>query len=58
MVQRLRELMETTVNHGRELAVTQEKLAHTEEVQSLNATLEERLKEIEYLNINLRNNFV
>jgi len=53
MVQRLRELMETTVNHERELAVTQEKLAHTEEVQSLNATLEERLKEIEYLNINL-----
>ena len=53
MVQRLRELMETTVRHERELAVTQEKLAHTEEVQSLNATLEERLKEIEYLNINL-----
>lgn len=53
MVQRLRELMDTTVRHERELAVTQEKLAHTEEVQSLNATLEERLKEIEYLNINL-----
>jgi HD-GYP domain-containing protein (c-di-GMP phosphodiesterase class II) len=53
MVQRLRELMETTVRHERELAITQEKLAHTEEVQSLNSTLEERLKEIEYLNINL-----
>ena len=53
MVQRLRELMDTTVRHERELAITQEKLAHTEEVQSLNATLEERLKEIEYLNINL-----
>ncbi|TLM68428.1 MAG: HD domain-containing protein [Deltaproteobacteria bacterium] len=53
MVQRLRELMETTVKHERELAITQEKLAHTEEVQALNATLEERLKEIEYLNINL-----
>jgi len=53
MVQRLRELMETTVRHEREMAVTQEKLAHTEEVQALNSTLEERLKEIEYLNINL-----
>lgn len=53
MVQRLRELMETTVKHEREMAVTQEKLAHTEEVQALNATLEDRLKEIEYLNINL-----
>lgn len=53
MVQRLRELMETTVKHEREMAVTQEKLAHTEEVQALNSTLEDRLKEIEYLNINL-----
>ena len=53
MVQRLRELMDTTVRNEREMAVTQEKLAHTEEVQALNTTLEERLKEIEYLNINL-----
>ncbi len=53
MVQRLRELMETTIKNEREMAITQEKLAHTEEVQALNATLEERLKEIEYLNINL-----
>lgn len=53
MVQRLRELMETTVRHEREMAISQEKLAHTEEVQALNATLEDRLKEIEYLNINL-----
>ena len=53
MVQRLRELMDTTIRNEREMAVTQEKLAHTEEVQALNATLEDRLKEIEYLNINL-----
>lgn len=53
MVQRLRELMETTVRNEREMAISQEKLAHTEEVQALNATLEDRLKEIEYLNINL-----
>lgn len=53
MVQRLRELMETTIRNEREMAITQEKLAHTEEVQALNATLEDRLKEIEYLNINL-----
>ena len=53
MVQRLRELMDTTVRNEREMAITQEKLAHTEEVQALNSTLEDRLKEIEYLNINL-----
>jgi putative nucleotidyltransferase with HDIG domain len=53
MVQRLRELMETTIKHEREMAVTQESLAHTEEVLALNTTLEDRLKEIEYLNINL-----
>lgn len=53
MVQRLRELMDVSIKHERELAITQEKLAHNEEVQSLNATLEERLREIEYLNINL-----
>lgn len=53
MVQRLRELVESTVKNERELAVSQEKLAHSEEIQSMNMTLEERLKEIEYLNINL-----
>ncbi|MDT8440537.1 MAG: HD domain-containing phosphohydrolase [Desulfuromonadales bacterium] len=53
MVQRLRELLESTVKHEREIAVTQEKLAHSEEVQAMNLILEERLKEIEYLNINL-----
>jgi putative nucleotidyltransferase with HDIG domain len=53
MVQRLRELMESTVNNERELAISQEKLAHSEEIHSMNMTLEDRLKEIEYLNINL-----
>jgi putative nucleotidyltransferase with HDIG domain len=53
MVQRLRELMDTTVKSEREIVVTQEKQHSTEEVQSLNSILEERLKEIEYLNINL-----
>jgi putative nucleotidyltransferase with HDIG domain len=53
MVQRLRETMESTVKNERELAITQEKLAHSEEIQSMNIALEERLKEIEYLNINL-----
>ncbi len=53
MVQRLRELVENTVKNERELAINQEKLAHSEELQSMNMTLEDRLKEIEYLNINL-----
>ena len=53
MVQRLRELMEATIKHEREMAVTHENLIHTEEILALNATLEDRLKEIEYLNINL-----
>lgn len=53
MVQRLQDLMDTTVNNERDLAVSQEKLAHSEEVQAMNIALEERLKEIEYLNINL-----
>ena len=53
MVQRLRELVESTVKNERELAVSQEKLAHSEELHAMNMTLEDRLKEIEYLNINL-----
>jgi len=53
MVQRLRELVESTVKHERELAISQEKLAHSEEIRAMNMTLEDRLKEIEYLNINL-----
>ncbi len=53
MIQRLRELMESTVKNERELAISQEKLAHSEEIHTMNMTLEDRLKEIEYLNINL-----
>jgi putative nucleotidyltransferase with HDIG domain len=53
MVERLKNLIETTVRHEREIAVTQEKLAHHDEIRNMNITLEERLKEIEYLNITL-----
>jgi len=53
MVQRLRELVESTVKNEREMAINQEKLAHSEELHAMNMTLEDRLKEIEYLNINL-----
>jgi putative nucleotidyltransferase with HDIG domain len=53
MVQRLRELMESTIKNERDLAVSEEKVAHSEELHAMNITLEDRLKEIEYLNINL-----
>ena len=53
MVQRLRELIETKVKNERELAIHHEKLIHSEQLQTMNATLEDRLEEIEYLNINL-----
>lgn len=53
MVQRLREMMESTIKNERLLAINQEKLAHSEELHAMNLTLEDRLKEIEYLNINL-----
>ncbi|MBE0599321.1 MAG: GAF domain-containing protein [Desulfuromonadales bacterium] len=53
MVGRLKNLMETTVQHEREMAITQEKLLHHDEVRSMNSTLEERLREIEFLNVTL-----
>jgi putative nucleotidyltransferase with HDIG domain len=53
MVQRLLELIQTTVRHEREIAVSQEKLAHHDEIRNMNITLEERLGEIESLNITL-----
>jgi len=53
MVQRLREMMESTIKNERLLAINQEKVAHSEELHAMNLTLEDRLKEIEYLNINL-----
>lgn len=53
MVGRIKLLMEKTVNHERELAISQQKLVHHDEIYNMNITLEERLKEIEYLNISL-----
>lgn len=53
MVGRLKELMETTISHERELARTQEKLSHHQEIHTINLKLEEKLLEIENLNIAL-----
>ncbi|BCR05437.1 HDIG domain-containing protein [Desulfuromonas versatilis] len=53
MVERLKDLIQATVRHERELAISQEKLAHHDEIRNMNITLAERLKEIEYLNISL-----
>ena len=41
MVERLRNLLDTTIRHEREIAVTQEKLAHHDEIRNMNITLEE-----------------
>lgn len=53
MVERLREQMEAAINHERELARAQEKLAHHRESNLMNQKLEEQLREIENLNITL-----
>ncbi len=53
MVDRLKGLIDTTISHEREIAITQGKLAHHDEIRNMNVTLEERLKEIEHLNITL-----
>lgn len=53
MVERLRNLIDTTIENERQLAITQEKLAHTTEISEMNLTLEERVREIEHLNITL-----
>lgn len=53
MVNQLVTVMETAVNHERELAVAQGKLAHHREVHSLNQKLETQIAEIEALNITL-----
>jgi putative nucleotidyltransferase with HDIG domain len=50
MVKRLLELIQTTVRNEREIAVSQEKLAHHDEIRNMNIALEERLREIESLN--------
>lgn len=53
MVNKLNELMSTTVMHERELARAQEKLIHHHDTQLMNQKLEEQLKEIENLNVSL-----
>lgn len=53
MVTQLTTVMDTAVNHERELAVAQGKLAHHREVHSLNQKLETQIAEIETLNITL-----
>lgn len=53
MVDHLKTLVENTILHECELAVSREQLAHQGALQSMNITVEERLKEIEYLNISL-----
>ncbi len=53
MTAQLKKLLVTTVGHERELARTQEKLAHHQETQQMNLQLEEQLKEIENLNLSL-----
>lgn len=53
MVDRLKQLLDSTVRFERELAVNREKLQHKDKITSMNLTLEDRLQEIENLNINL-----
>ncbi|HEY6874683.1 MAG TPA: HD domain-containing phosphohydrolase [Geobacteraceae bacterium] len=53
MVERLKTQMETAINHERELARAQEKLAHHREIYLMNGKLEEQIKEIENLNVTL-----
>ncbi len=53
MVDHLKTLVENTILHECELAVSREQLAHQGALQIMNTTVEERLKEIEYLNISL-----
>lgn len=53
MVERLKQLLDSTVHFERELAVNREKLLHKDKIASMNLTLEERLGEIGQLNISL-----
>jgi putative nucleotidyltransferase with HDIG domain len=53
MVDRIKELMNTTVSHERELAIAQGKLAHHREIHQMNQRLEEQIREIEGLNVSL-----
>jgi len=53
MVERLKNLIENTVKHEREMAAANHKLAHHDEINSMNRAMEERLQEIEHLNLTL-----
>jgi len=53
MVTQLSTVMDTAINHERELVLAQGKLAHHREVHSLNQKLETQISEIESLNITL-----
>lgn len=53
MVKRLHDLIDTTVENERTLAITNQKLLHHEEIEHMNLTLEERLEEIEFLNVSM-----
>jgi putative nucleotidyltransferase with HDIG domain len=53
MVNQLTDVMNTAVNHERELAVAQGQLEHHREVHVLNQKLEAQIAEIEALNISL-----
>ncbi|KAF0217740.1 MAG: metal dependent [Geobacteraceae bacterium] len=50
MIDRLKEMMETTIEHERELARAEEKLVRHHESQLMNRKLAEQLIEIEHLN--------
>lgn len=53
MILRLKDLLATKVEHERQMAVAHEKLAHHDEIRNMNAMLEERLRENQFLNITL-----
>ncbi|NOY13495.1 MAG: GAF domain-containing protein [Deltaproteobacteria bacterium] len=53
MVERLKHLLDSTVHFERELATNREKMRYKNTIDSMNMTLEDRLKEIEQLNITL-----
>lgn len=53
MVEKFKNMMDTSINHERELARAQEKLSHHRETHVMNQKLEEQIKEIENLNVTL-----
>ncbi|MFZ3207508.1 MAG: HD domain-containing phosphohydrolase [Geobacteraceae bacterium] len=53
LVDRLKETTETAISHDHELAMSHEKLAHHQEIHTMNFKLEAQVNEIELLNISL-----